>query len=93
LLEAGHDVCSGFCEVATEAFYCSPIATVFVSMLLLSALYSLTLPAEKLTAQVRKHGPDQGNDGSARENTDWFRTKERYMKFRPLHDRIVIKKY
>jgi hypothetical protein len=28
---------------------------------------------------------------SARENTDWFRTKERYMRFRPLHDRIVLK--
>jgi hypothetical protein len=30
LLEAGHDVCSGYRDVATKAFYCPPIATVFV---------------------------------------------------------------
>jgi chaperonin GroES len=28
----------------------------------------------------------------ARENIDRFHTKERYMQFRPLHDRIVIKR-
>jgi chaperonin GroES len=62
-------------------------------MLLLSALCSLKLPAEKLTAQVRKHDPDSGNEGLCqREYLTDFHTKERYMKFRPLHDRIVIKR-